>query len=94
MLQVPLSVPVPSPQQKTASDYVDGVLELSLEDGRGQPQRRRRRRRTEKSRTLNDVSPRTLRRRIEEEISAEERQRCENSDLARSGAGLARFVFG
>lgn len=52
---VPFSVP--SPEQKTLSDYVEGVLQLSLEDGRGQPQRRLARK---------NLSPNLLRRRIEE----------------------------
>ncbi|TRY73430.1 hypothetical protein TCAL_15764 [Tigriopus californicus] len=47
---------IPSPNEKTLADYVEGILELDLEDGRGQPQRRVSRK---------NLSPSVLRKRIE-----------------------------
>ena len=57
LIRSPFLPIVPSPQQKTLADYVEGILELDLEDGRGQPQRKVIRR---------NLSPNLLRRKIEE----------------------------
>ena len=55
---------VPSPQQKTLSDYVEGIFEVELEDGKGQPQRKVSRK---------NLSPNLLRRKIEKLKDAEKR---------------------
>ena len=50
--------PVPSPQQKTLADYVEGVLEVDLDLGG--------RRAVAKVKAKRNLSPSLLRRRIEE----------------------------
>ncbi len=58
-------LPVPSPQQKTLADYVEGILGIDLEDGSGQPQRKVSRRK---------LSPNLLRRKIEELKEADQKR--------------------